>query len=180
MNSRKILFDVLRAAGLDDEPATELSTLQPPPGGSWTTEVLNSGKVDEIKFATELAGAFQAPFESIETDRIERKALGLPPYTHLALLAAEAKREASLSAFLSVAARLGRALVAADDFECEVFSPVAAAMPRRAGISRAQVLVQSANRKSLQAFLARWRHELERIDRRAVRWALDVDPLGFA
>jgi type II secretory ATPase GspE/PulE/Tfp pilus assembly ATPase PilB-like protein len=79
MNSRKILFDVLRGAGLDDGPATELSTLQPPPGGSWTTEVLNSGNVDEIKFATELARAFQAPFESIETDRIERQALGLLP-----------------------------------------------------------------------------------------------------
>ena len=79
MNSRKILFDILHAAGLEDEPATELSTLQPPPGGSWTTEVLNSGRVDEIKFATELAGAFQTPFESIETDRIDRKSLGLLP-----------------------------------------------------------------------------------------------------
>ncbi len=110
----------------------------------------------------------------------ERKALGLPPYAHLALLGAESRREPSLAAFLSEAARLGRALVAAEESDCEVFSPVAAALPRRAGLSRAQVLVQSGNRKSLQAFLARWRRELEGVDQRAVHWTLDVDPLGFA
>jgi primosomal protein N' (replication factor Y) len=110
----------------------------------------------------------------------ERKALGLPPYTSLALLSAEARHKPSLDAFLSAAVRLGRVLVDAGHSDCEVFSPVAAALPRRAGLSRAQVLVQSGSRKSLQAFLARWRRELEGIDQRAVRWALDVDPLGFA
>jgi general secretion pathway protein E/type IV pilus assembly protein PilB len=79
MNSRKILIDVLHAAGLEDGPATELAALQPPPGGSWTNEVLNSGSVDETKFATELARAFQTPFELVETDRIDRPALGLLP-----------------------------------------------------------------------------------------------------
>ncbi len=72
MNSRKILFEVLHGTSLDDNVATELSTLQPQPGGSWTNEVLNSGRVDEIKFATELGRAFQTPFEAVETDRIER------------------------------------------------------------------------------------------------------------
>jgi primosomal protein N' (replication factor Y) (superfamily II helicase) len=110
----------------------------------------------------------------------ERKALGLPPYSHLALLGAEARREALLAAFLAAAAQLGRALVASEDCACEVFSPVAAALPRRAGLSRAQVLVQSGSRKSLQAFLERWQRELERIDPHTVRWTLDVDPLGFA
>ncbi|MEI9898614.1 MAG: hypothetical protein WDN28_33350 [Chthoniobacter sp.] len=56
MNSRKILFDVLQGTGLDEGLATELSTLQPQPGGSWTNEVLNSGRVDEIKFATRTGG----------------------------------------------------------------------------------------------------------------------------
>src|SRR5690348_6744124 len=79
MNSRKILFDVLSGTGLDDSTATKLSTLQPQPGGSWTNEVLNSGCVDEIKFAAELGRAFQTAFETVEIDRIERKSLTLLP-----------------------------------------------------------------------------------------------------
>jgi primosomal protein N' (replication factor Y) len=46
-------------------------------------------------------------------------------------------------------------------------------------LERAQVLVQSRDRGSLQAFLPRWRAELERLAERKVRWTLDVDPLGF-
>jgi general secretion pathway protein E/type IV pilus assembly protein PilB len=79
MNSRQILLDVLTATGLDEGQAGELAAMQPPPGGSWTTEVLNSGRVDEVKFATELARAFQAPFAAVETERIERKSLELLP-----------------------------------------------------------------------------------------------------
>jgi primosomal protein N' (replication factor Y) (superfamily II helicase) len=110
----------------------------------------------------------------------ERKSLGLPPFAHLALLSAEAKRSTALDAFLSVAATRGRALAAAHGSECEVFSPVPAALPRRAGLERAQVLAQSPNRRALQEFLPLWRNELERIEERGVRWSLDVDPIGFA
>jgi primosomal protein N' (replication factor Y) (superfamily II helicase) len=110
----------------------------------------------------------------------ERKTLGLPPFAHLALLSAEAKRKAALDDFLSLAAAKGRALAAAEGGTCEVFSPVPAAMPRRAGLERAQVLAQSTNRRALQNFLPRWRDELARIEARSVRWNLDVDPIGFA
>ena len=110
----------------------------------------------------------------------ERKNLGLPPFAHLVLLSAEAKRVAALDAFLSVAAQRGRALAAGTGAACEVFSPVPAALPRRAGLERAQVLVQSASRRALQEFLPPWRDELDRIEERSVRWSLDVDPIGFA
>jgi len=110
----------------------------------------------------------------------ERKSLGLPPFAHLALLSAEAKRPAALDTFLSTAATRGRAIAAAHGSECEVFSPVPAALPRRANLVRAQVLAQSPNRRALQAFLPLWRDELERIEERSVRWSLDVDPIGFA
>ena len=53
------------------------------------------------------------------------------------------------------------------------------ALPRRAALERAPVLVQSRDRGALQAFLPRWRAELERLAERKVRWTLDVDPLGF-
>ena len=110
----------------------------------------------------------------------ERENLGLPPFAHLALLSAEAKRPAALEAFLEMAAARGREIAAAHGGECEVFAPVPAALPRRAGLERAQVLAQSRDRRALQAFLPLWRDELERSEERSVRWSLDVDPIGFA
>jgi primosomal protein N' (replication factor Y) (superfamily II helicase) len=110
----------------------------------------------------------------------ERKSLGLPPFAHLVLLGAEAKRTAALDAFLSIAATRGRAISSAHGSRCEVFSPVPAALPRRAGLARAQILAQAQNRRALQEFLPLWREELDRIEERSVRWSLDVDPIGFA
>ena len=109
----------------------------------------------------------------------EREALGLPPFAHLALLLAEARSPEPLQAFLAAASARGRELATAAAVACEVYSPVPAALPRRAGLERAQVLVQSRDRGALQAFLPRWRAELERLAERRVRWTLDVDPLGF-
>ena len=109
----------------------------------------------------------------------EREALALPPCAYLALLLAEARSAEALGAFLGAASHRGRQLAAAHAAACEVYSPVPAALPRRAGLERAQVLVQSRDRGALQAFLPRWRAELEQVAERRVRWVLDVDPLGF-
>ena len=79
MNSRKALIDVLRAAGLSGDEATELAALQVPSGGSWTAEVLNSGKVDEARFTAELARLFGTPFETIDAATIDRKVLQILP-----------------------------------------------------------------------------------------------------
>ncbi len=113
MNSRKLLLDILRETGLDDTIATELAALQPQPGGSWTSEVLNTGRVDEIKFAAELARAFQTPFETVETDRIERKMLSILPsrvvFKHHVLPLGESEgavRVATYDVFNLVARRL--------------------------------------------------------------------------
>jgi len=110
----------------------------------------------------------------------ERKLLDLPPFTHLALLSAEAPQREAVSAFLEQAAAKGRALVAANALGCEVYSPVAAGLARRAGLERGQVLVQSAERSALHEFLPRWRAQLEGMRQRRVRWEVDVDPLSFA
>jgi type II secretory ATPase GspE/PulE/Tfp pilus assembly ATPase PilB-like protein len=79
VTSRKALIDVLRATGVPDEDAVQLAALQPASGESWTTEVLNTGKVDEIKLAAELAKLFKTPFDTIEAGRIERGVLQLLP-----------------------------------------------------------------------------------------------------
>jgi primosomal protein N' (replication factor Y) len=110
----------------------------------------------------------------------ERRSLGLPPFAHLALLAAEAKTRGPMMAFLDAAAERGRAVIAAHACRCELYPPVPAGLARRAGMERGQVLVQSNDRRSLQAFLPFWRAELEQLGERRVRWNIDVDPLSFA
>src|SRR6202158_52391 len=91
----------------------------------------------------------------------ERRSLGLPPFAHLALLAAEAKTRGPMMSFLDAAAERGRAVIAAHACECKLSPPVPAGLARRAGMERGQVLVQSKDRRSLQAFLPLWRGELE-------------------
>ena len=110
----------------------------------------------------------------------ERKLLALPPFAYLAMLSAEAPSRAAVDAFLGRAADQARALVRGHALRCEVYSPVPAAMARRAGLERGQVLTQSPQRSALHALLPLWRAELERTPARRVRWSLDVDPLGFA
>lgn len=73
------MVQVLQETGLEENDATELAALQPPPGGSWTVEVLNSGRVDEARLAEQLARSFHNPFVQIEADGIDRKSLGLLP-----------------------------------------------------------------------------------------------------
>ena len=75
----------------------------------------------------------------------ERKNLGLPPFAHLALLErrGEAGRRRS-TPFYPWPRSVGAHLPPRTEAACEVFSPVPAALPRRAGLERAQVLAQSA------------------------------------
>ncbi len=59
--------------------------------------------------------------------------------------------------------------------------PVPAIMARRADRHHAQMLVESAQRAKLQAFLDDWVPRVDELPApRALRWALDVDPLGRA
>ena len=110
----------------------------------------------------------------------ERRSLDLPPFAHLALLAAEAKTRGLLMSFLDAAAERGRAVIAAHAVRCEIYPPVPAGLARRAGMERGQVLVQSKDRRSLQTFLPLWRAELDQLGERRARWSIDVDPLSFA
>ena len=110
----------------------------------------------------------------------ERKMLGLPPFAFLALLTAEAKARDVVMAFLDKAVALAQASVTKQSPGCEVHPPVPAGLARRAGLERAQVLVQSSSRRVLQQFLQRWREDVENIGERRVRWAIDVDPVSFA
>ncbi len=105
----------------------------------------------------------------------ERRQTGFPPFFHQALLRAEAPRLATALEFLGTAARRGRAL----DRQITTYDPVPAALPRRAGRERAQLLVQSASRTRLREFLDAWRNALSSSAPTRARWSIDVDPLEF-
>ena len=110
----------------------------------------------------------------------ERRAASLPPFAYLALLVAEAPRRDAVDVFLAAASEAGRAMARATAAAVEVFPPVPASLPRRAGLERGQVLVQAIERGAMQRFLPHWREAVAALPGRRVRWALDVDPLGFS
>ncbi len=105
----------------------------------------------------------------------ERESAGFPPFVHEAALRAEAPKLAQALQFLEEAARL----VPVPE-EVRVYDPVPHVITRRADLERAQLLVQSASRPALQAFLAAWSERLFAGAPRSVRWHLDVDPIEFS
>jgi primosomal protein N' (replication factor Y) len=107
----------------------------------------------------------------------ERASAGLPPYTHLALLRAEAKLAEAAEAFLRDAAAAARGLPEAGDIE--IYPPVPPAVSRVADVERLQMLVESRSRAALQRQLAAWLpqlHALRAAHKGVLRWAVDVDP----
>jgi primosomal protein N' (replication factor Y) len=105
----------------------------------------------------------------------ERQAANLPPFSHLTLLRAEAVDPRAPLQFLEEARSQAVALGCAG---IEFYGPFPAPMERRAGRSRAQLLLQAGSRASLQKVLAPWLLRLETLKSgRKVRWSIDVDPL---
>ncbi|HXY76650.1 MAG TPA: primosomal protein N' [Steroidobacteraceae bacterium] len=104
----------------------------------------------------------------------ERAAAHWPPFSRLAALRDSAKTPEAALRFLSDA----RALAGAATRGVRLLGPVPAAMAKRAGRYYAQLLLESAERARLHGFLDRWLPKVEALrSARAVRWALDVDPL---
>jgi primosomal protein N' (replication factor Y) (superfamily II helicase) len=114
----------------------------------------------------------------------EREMAGLPPYSHLAMLRAEARTADAARSFLQAAAERGAMVDGAD--AVMVYPPVPTGVARVANVERMQMLVESPSRVALQAFLARWLPELHTLRRgasapelRILRWAVDIDPLSI-
>jgi len=63
--------------------------------------------------------------------------------------------------------------------EVRVFDPVPHLITRRAGLERAQLLMQSPSRPALQEFLGLLTTRLFELTPRHVHWHLDVDPIEF-
>ncbi|AJC23146.1 primosomal protein N' [Pandoraea pulmonicola] len=105
----------------------------------------------------------------------ERRVALLPPFTHQALLRAEARKLDDAMTFLKQARE-----IAADpslhDPRISLWDPVPMTMVRIAGTDRAQLVVESPHRGALQRFLTHWMGELRAL-KAPVRWHLEVDPL---
>lgn len=76
---RQGLVDLLLASGIQNVEEARALAATSTPGASWTTEVLDSGKVDEQQFATQLGRLFKTPVEEINLNRIDRSALTALP-----------------------------------------------------------------------------------------------------
>lgn len=110
----------------------------------------------------------------------EREAVGLPPYAYQALLTAEARELRTALDFLGLARDLPQQNPQAFPTAASVmlYDPVPLRVVRVANIERAQLLVESAGRPALQAFLSAWVGALPTVVADArVRWQLEVDPL---
>ncbi len=106
----------------------------------------------------------------------ERRAAGWPPYSHLALLRADSPSRAEAFEFLRAAENVAPA---GGGTRPRILGPAPAAMERRAGRHRAQLLVESRSRGALQAFLGEWVAAIAALEvPRTLRWSLDVDPGG--
>lgn len=111
----------------------------------------------------------------------ERRAAGLPPFCHLALLRAEAHKPGQAEGFLDDACTEAEHLLGELNLSgIELLGPVPAPMERRAGRYRAQLLLQANARAPLHQLLNYWLAALEKMPAgRAVRWSLDVDPIDL-
>jgi primosomal protein N' (replication factor Y) len=103
----------------------------------------------------------------------ERKQASLPPFMYQALLRAEARELEDAIGFLEAA----RDCLAFDGVT--VNDPIPMTMTRVHNVDRAQLLVESASRPALQAFLKAWVTALREMKTSRVRWSLEVDPLDI-
>jgi len=123
----------------------------------------------------------QGYFAFAEQALSERRAAGLPPFSHLALLRAEAHKPGQAEDFLGQACDQAEALLQQLGLTgIELLGPVPAPMERRAGRYRAQLLLQGSARAPLHRLLHAWLPEVEQLPgSRAVRWSLDIDPIDL-
>ncbi len=116
----------------------------------------------------------------------ERHAAGMPPFSHLALIRAEAGNNQNPERFLNKARRLCASFIqqhrlnAGSGAQLSLLGPLPAPMEKRAGKFRAQLLLQAQHRSSLQFLLSKLCPELEAMkESRLVRWSIDVDPMDM-
>ncbi len=115
-------------------------------------------------------------FEAFAASQLaDRRGAGLPPFSSLALLRAEARTVEAAAGFLAEAAEHAQTFAGVT-----VYPPVPPHVSRVADVERLQMLLESPGRVALQRMLAAWLpglHGLRARHKGVLRWAVDVDPL---
>jgi len=114
-----------------------------------------------------------------EQELREREAARFPPFAHLALLRAQGPRaEVPMQFLTAVRKRLHPALQ--NTREIHLHGPVPAPLPKRAGLYRAQLILDAARRGPLHTLLSQVIPVLHTLpEARRVRWSLDMDPVDL-
>jgi primosomal protein N' (replication factor Y) len=108
----------------------------------------------------------------------ERRLAGMPPYSALALIRAEAEDNRAPENFLALVRTLAEArLRETAENGIILMGPLPAPMEKRAGKFRAQLQISAQQRPLLQQLLAGLCPQIEALrEARSVRWSVDVDP----
>jgi len=100
-----------------------------------------------------------------------RATSGLPPYSHVAIIRAEASNSGRAEAFLQLAKQTPSVKTVTS------FGPFPAPMEKKAGVYRSHLILQSNSRPLLQQFLTQFCLQLEHHPlTNKIRWSIDVDP----
>ena len=111
----------------------------------------------------------------------QRRSIGLPPFSHMALLSAEATYPQPAEEFLGNAASLAQQIIELNNLGgpegVMVMGPMPAPMEKRQGRMRYQLHFQAKSRKPLHNMFYRLLPQLEQNPlTRKIRWSVDIDP----
>ncbi len=113
----------------------------------------------------------------------ERSLAGLPPFSHLALLRADARDAQAATDFLLQAGEHLQELAAQEGLDSiMLYPPVPPPLARLADVERVQMLLESRSRPALQRLLSLAQPTLMALrtqHKGLIRWAVDVDPLAI-
>jgi primosomal protein N' (replication factor Y) (superfamily II helicase) len=111
----------------------------------------------------------------------ERRSAAMPPFSHLALLRAEANKAKAPILLLNEISELCRKIMKEDTrLNVELHGPLPAPMERKAGRYRYQLLMRSKSRTLLQILLRKLSAQIDQLSSaRKARWSIDVDPVDL-
>lgn len=113
----------------------------------------------------------------------ERASASMPPFAYHALVRADARTQEAAQHFLSAASAHARSMQLEGMEHITIYPPIPLTIQRVANVERAQMLIESTHRGTLQRFLKHW-HEVLQNTRQTpehksiIRWLIDVDPLA--
>lgn len=105
----------------------------------------------------------------------EREMARLPPFTHFALLSAEAKKARDARNWLLTIKHLMK-----KEKNITLLGPTTATMSKRRGFYREQLIIQANHRATLHAAIKQLMQHATSQAKKSVRYAIDIDPIDLS